>query len=156
MPNWLRGTEPCEAERCQCEARLKKRRPPEKRFFSFGHRPNYLSPLFSDGQKDGDGLDAGPDGGQGGEAALKEVQGGEQEGRQRERVNISNDEQHGPTSQKLNEDDLKIFIFVSLIFVCFSGDNCWEDDEVDLGGFSFVPMMVFEIFDAYICTNDGF
>ena len=24
-----------------------------------------------------------------------------------------------------------------LIFVCFSGDNCWEDDEVDLGGFSF-------------------
>ena len=45
----------------------------------------------------------------------------------------------------MNEDDLKIFIFVSLIFVCFSGDNCWEDDEVDLGGFSFVPMMVFEI-----------
>ena len=51
---------------------------------------------------------------------------------------------------------MKIFIFVSLIFVCFSGDNCWEDDEVDLGGFSFVPMMVFEIFEAYIFTNDGF
>ena len=51
MPNWLRGTEPCEAERCQCEARLKKRRPPEKRFFSFGHRPNYLSPYFQTDRK---------------------------------------------------------------------------------------------------------
>ena len=43
--------------------------------------------LFSDSQKDGDGLDAGPDGGQGGEAALQEVQGGQQEQRQGKRVN---------------------------------------------------------------------
>ena len=34
-------------------------------------------------EKDGDGLDAGPDGGQGGEVDVQEVQGGQQEGWQR-------------------------------------------------------------------------
>ena len=47
---------------------------------------------FSEGKKDGDGLDARPDRGQGGEAHIKEVQGRQQGARQRERVSRNDDD----------------------------------------------------------------